>query len=999
MSSTIIEESSSPPDIITIHNQLPEYNMSKSKTAYEDFLSAHRIKKGDTGTITNTRIDTFTDNKTNQKRFAGNFQIQGSDYNTFLDLYYKEVILQKKEETLTEIQLKTNKAPLLVDIDFQFDYDLQNRLFKKTDIEDILKVYLNVLQSIHQFSPDDIIEIYVMTKPNINHVEKGDKKYVKDGIHIIIGLQCNHICQQYIRKRVIEYITHNPPPFWANHPTKNTLDAVFDERIPKGDCPWQLYGSKKKNRPEYSKNEVYELTSIYNWNYDMETEDVIQNEIPISEFNLQQNFKKLSARYEHHSPFYANDFFETQIEEFFKEIAIPENKTVKPDDDDDAEQETNNGNKGNIMMTKSIVISDKYFKPEYILDLKSISDLDQFIVDYFIDNESMDVDIKQIIEYTLILPEQYWGNGSYELWIRVGWALYGVSNGLFGVWVKFSSQWGGFVWKDVYDLYDKWKNFRADGLSQRSIIYWAKNDAYEKYMEIKTRYNKGYVEDILARFDSVNDIDFAQMAHKINKDRFVCASPKFKYWYEFKDHRWLLTENGSSLTKFIFDDLRILFQNKTHQVQQSLNALMKTQKGDDDEDGAAEKQIKYLKQQIKNLNLIVKKLGNANDINRIVNLCAIEYYDKEFLNMLDENRDLLCFKNGVVDLAAKKFRDGLPQDYISKCSNVNYIEYGDIPTEDIDTINRFMNQLFPDKELCTYMWEHLASAISGRIHNQTFNYYIGSGSNGKSVLTDLMKECLGDYNCASQISLITEEGPKHGSADSYLAELKGARFVIMQEPSKGKTLKEGLMKQLTSGIDEIKTRALFKDPISYKPHLTLVVCANQYLKIDSQDEGTWRRIRAIPFLSKFCANPDPSNPYEFLVDIDMPNKLKLLADCFLSMLVHKYFETQGVVNECTIVTNKSKEYRVNEDLVSQFIDEMIYLVPPGDINPDNLHILKQSDVIHYFKLFKEMHGDTRKYSNKDIFAIINKKYSANVEYIGKNGKTLQWRHLMIIDND
>jgi len=971
--------------------------MLKCKTAYEDFLYAHRIKKGDSGTITNTRIDTFIDNKTNQKRFAGNFQILGPDYNTFLDLYYKEVILQNKEETLTEIQMKTDKAPLLVDIDLQFEYDLKTRLFNKKDIEDILNVYLNVLQSIHQFSPDDIIEIYVMTKPDINHVEKGDKKYVKDGIHIIIGLQCNHICQQYIRKRVIEYIKNNPPPFWANHPTKNTLDAVFDERIPKGDCPWQLYGSKKKNRPEYSKNEVYELTSIYNWNYDMETDDVNQIEIPIQEFNLQQNFKKMSARYEHHPPFYSNDFYENEIKDFYKP---PENRVIKSVlDNDEKEKEKENENRNEKEKEKttgrilSKTVSD--INPEHILGLSSINDLDQYIVDYFIDNPSIDVDIKQIIEYTLILPEKYWDNGSYELWIRVGWALYGVSNGLFGVWVKFSSQWGGFMWKDVYDLYDKWKNFKPDGLSRRSIIYWAKNDAYEKYIEIKTRYNKGYVEDILARFDSVNDIDFAQMAHKINKDRFVCASPKYKFWYEFKDHRWILSENGSSLTKFIFDDLRILFQNKTHQVQQLLNSLTKTQKGDDDDD--AEKQIKYLKQQIKNLNIIVKKLGNANDINRIVNLCAIEYYDKEFIGVLDENRDLLCFKNGVVDLTGKVFRDGLPQDYISKCTNINYIKYEDIPKENIDTINLFMDQLFPDKELCTYMWEHLASSISGRIHNQTFNYYIGLGSNGKSVLTDLMKECLGDYNCASQISLITEEAPKHGSADSYLAELKGARFVIMQEPSKGKTLKEGLMKQLTSGIDEIKTRALFKDPISYKPHLTLVVCANQYLKIDSQDEGTWRRIRAIPFLSKFCANPDSANPYEFMVDIDMPNKLKLLADCFLSMLVNKYFQTQGVVNECSIVTNKSKEYRVNEDLISQFIDEMIYLVPSSDA--DNVQILKQSDVIHYFKLFKEMHGDTRKYINKEIFAIINKKYAGNVEYIGKNGKTLQWRNLMIIDND
>jgi phage/plasmid-associated DNA primase len=200
-------------------------------------------------------------------------------------------------------------------------------------------------------------------------------------------------------------------------------------------------------------------------------------------------------------------------------------------------------------------------------------------------------------------------------------------------------------------------------------------------------------------------------------------------------------------------------------------------------------------------------------------------------------------------------------------------------------------------------------------------------------------------------------------------------------------------------VDQIKTRALFKEPISYQPHLTLAVCANQYLKIDSQDEGTWRRIRAIPFKSKFCQKPDPNNPFEFKVDIDMPNKLEMLKESFVSMLIHKYFETEGVVNDCDIVTNKSKEYRNNEDLVSQFIEECIAEIPPENITPSNIQILKQSDVLHYFKIFKETSGDTRKYSPKEIFTILNKRYPNNVEYTGNTGKTLQWRHLLISDNE
>ena len=57
----------------------------------------------------------------------------------------------------------------------------------------------------------------------------------------------------------------------------------------------------------------------------------------------------------------------------------------------------------------------------------------------------------------------------------------------------------------------------------------------------------------------------------------------------------------------------------------------------------------------------------------------------------------------------------------------------------------FMEQLFPLPELCRYMWDHLASVLIGTKKEHAFNIYRGSGSNGKSILTDLMSQCLGDY--------------------------------------------------------------------------------------------------------------------------------------------------------------------------------------------------------------------------------------------------------------
>jgi hypothetical protein len=82
------------------------------------------------------------------------------------------------------------------------------------------------------------------------------------------------------------------------------------------------------------------------------------------------------------------------------------------------------------------------------------------------------------------------------------------------------------------------------------------------------------------------------------------------------------------------------------------------------------------------------------------------------------------------------------------------------------------------------MWDHLASVCIGTNMNQTFNIYKGSGSNGKSILTDLMTQTLGDYKGMVPLSLITEKRGNIGGTSSEVMQLKGIRYAVMQEPER-----------------------------------------------------------------------------------------------------------------------------------------------------------------------------------------------------------------------
>ena len=47
------------------------------------------------------------------------------------------------------------------------------------------------------------------------------------------------------------------------------------------------------------------------------------------------------------------------------------------------------------------------------------------------------------------------------------------------------------------------------------------------------------------------------------------------------------------------------------------------------------------------------------------------FYDKNFMNKLDNNPYLMCFNNCVIDFKNRTYRKGQPDDYISKSTKIN----------------------------------------------------------------------------------------------------------------------------------------------------------------------------------------------------------------------------------------------------------------------------------------------------------------------------------------
>ena len=907
-----------------------------------EFLSKHSSKndKNTSQKITHTRIG----NK-EMNIYGGSYMIPTENLKEFYKLYYDDVFVKKKREYLTEKQLDT-ECPLLVDFDFRYSYDVEERKHSKDYIIDMINLYLEELKNFFIFEENKPYYIYIFEKKNVNRL--ADKTLTKDGIHMMVGIQIDHVMQCMIRERMITKLEET----W-DLPLINSYDAVLDEGISKGTTNWQLYGSRKPD------NEAYEFTYYFAINYDTHDGEFMMDELTIEEFDIKNNFYKLSAQNNNIPKYEINPKI---IDEYNKRLnkKKPQKNAIKT--------------KMNLIVdVENDIINSQGIQ----LDEITNGDILQKAIDHIFKN--LKTDEREIYEthlYTQALPCKYYDPGSHLLNRQVAFALKHTDERLFLSWVMLRSKATDFDYNTIPSLYSDWCkyfNISKTGVTRRSIMYWCKQDNFEEYEKIKATTLEHYIELSL---ETQTEHDIAQVIHHKYKDVYVCVSfDKKGIWYVFKNHRWEI-DRGLTLRLKISKEVHSLYSNLREVCQNEYHHF-------DQNDDRAE----FLKKRMKYLSDIMQKLKKTNDKNNIMREAAELFYDQEFIKNMDTNKYLLCFNNGVVDFNNKIFRDGYPQDYITKTTRIDYIHIDEITHSDIiQEIQDFMNKLFPIKEVNSYMYEHLASCLIGTNKNQTFNVYHGSGSNGKSILADLMSFVLGDYKGTVPITLVTEKRNTIGGTSSEIIQLKGIRYAVMQEPTKGVKLNEGIMKELTGG-DPIQGRALYSESETFEPQFKLVVCTNNLFDIESNDDGTWRRIRKVDFISKFIDDDEQYNDeseYVYKKDKSLKEKLPIFAPIFASMLVKVAFETNGNVFDSEYILNASYKYRIGQDHISAFIKENI--IKTGD-NKDRI---KKQELVNHFKFwFTQEQGNKKMPKGEELYTYMDKKYGCHKQ-TGWHGVKIQY---------
>jgi putative DNA primase/helicase len=266
---------------------------------------------------------------------------------------------------------------------------------------------------------------------------------------------------------------------------------------------------------------------------------------------------------------------------------------------------------------------------------------------------------------------------------------------------------------------------------------------------------------------------------------------------------------------------------------------------------------------------------------------------------------LLGVQNGCVDLRTGKFRKAEKEDLILKRAGIAYDPKAKCPMWE-----EFLEQIIPDKEVRDFVRRAIGYSLTGMTTEQVLFFMYGKGNNGKSKFIELIERLLGDYAWRASARLFLAE-KYEGNQENMMASLPEKRFVVGAEVAENARLAEHRIKDLTGG-DKLSARKLFCEAFNFQPTHKLWFYGNHKPAIHGTDEGIWRRLKLIPFTVEI-----PKEKRE----LNIVERLWTEAAGILNWAIEGCLEWQkNGLQAPESVTNATKTYRDDEDLIGQFID-------------------------------------------------------------------------------
>jgi P4 family phage/plasmid primase-like protien len=814
----------------------------------------------------------------------GKWFVNEDDMETFYKLYFQDI-----ENTVPRYLTEKSTAvgQLRVDLDFKYDGRVDEHKHTREQVMKFATAYMSEVK--RYMEVPDYVEVYVLEKdyPTFDPT----KKISASGIHMQVpGLKTRAGVEQALRRTLLKRMDEFFPDLACN----KGWEDVYDKSPLSHTQNWPLLGSKKPD------GMPYKIKYILDW--ESETGEVGVN-VSVPKFTIDL-IKKMSIR--------SAPSEETPMTEFGKANVhhAPEREVQT------GVQRALSAPRGRPAMRDGTGAS-RGSSPGRII----IPPLTQDLREYY------EGHVKNLASFRYT---------NYADWVSVGQCLKNLHPDLNDIWHEFSAKGEGYKFPEAEN---KWNSFgfRVDGakLGLGSLRHWSREDNLEGYKKVEDE----NIDALMRKStDTGTENDVARVIHAKYRDEFKCAKFGQNIWYRYKDHIWCETDRGVSLQIRLSKDIADMYFDKELVETIKLRNMERCEHGKAPDPSCDCCKAEEAKRSFSAIRLKLKRTGFKESV---MKECRELFLDEKLALMLDENKNLIAFENGIFDTSTMEFRDGKPEDYISFSTKITYD-----PEKHHSTyacwaeMDKFLRSILPNENVRKYFLKHLSTCLNGGNEAQKFHILTGTGSNGKSMLMNLMATAFGDYCCKAPISLLTQQRNKSAAAAPELVRMKGRRFVTMQEPDEQVPLNTGLMKELAS-CEKITARDLYagsKQMIDFDIQARFHLACNEKPKVNTTDGGTWRRLIVIDFPIKFVS--EPRGPYELPVDESIVQKVvsEEWATCFMAYLIALYKEGNGwrkitPPHEVMAYTN---EYKEESDVIARFVREYVHDVATAVGDPDGM---------------------------------------------------------------
>jgi P4 family phage/plasmid primase-like protien len=434
-----------------------------------------------------------------------------------------------------------------------------------------------------------------------------------------------------------------------------------------------------------------------------------------------------------------------------------------------------------------------------------------------------------------------------------------------------------------------------NGYKVETLYFWLKKDNPALFRELQLS-----KKDFWGMLKDFNQDDIAQFYYALEPNKYI-RSEVSKEWYEYNEHNILKPKGVKPPSSMLNNISSTIKQVIEEQYEKLKPKTIKDADGNIIPDKTYEEKIKLLD---KCYRTIGGSAFTKGAIDYLTGLYTVENVEEK----ADVDMTVLAFNDGCFDIKLGQFRPIQPNDFITKTCGYNY------PKESNPTIKedlmKIISSIFLNETVRDYALKVRGlSLFTDKL--QTLFIHTGKGGNGKSMISILNNNALGEYFYQADSTFLTSIVASD-RANSTLANCRGRRVLAVSEPDDGSgtaKLNAEMAKKLT-GNEKITARDLHKSNITFTLTLTPDMYVNVMPKLSNLDGGIARRVKVINYPFSFVDTPNPNSPIEKQRDYNIKTK----------------FDSKEYINEyILILIDIAKNY---------FKDDISKLITPDEVKKE-----------------------------------------------------------------